>query len=364
MSPRPRRRALSAAGLLLAGAAVLASALPAAAGIPAPSDGGWVVVRRPGAGMYTVPRADRRTSGSGAVTVERVAAGQWYVTIPGVFPGAPNWGHVQVTPMRGALTFCWAAVPFSSGPGTAVIEVRCVDRFDVAVDARFALTYVRHTGVTASTRVFGYALLDAPGASGTPTPFYQATTGGGTVTNTRTAEGSHTLTFGSVPDARYVAITPVAGPAACRVVTWYPSGADTGVQVLCRSAFADVPLDRQVFVFAGASVMSRGFTPLRADQAYLWANQPSAARYQPAAGYRYSTAGRSPLVLRRGTGVYEVRLRGLPPGGAAIVTAYGGGTATCQLGAIPKSTPARVIVRCFTPAGVPANESFTLGWVH
>lgn len=363
MSPRPRRRARSAAGLLLAGLAVLASALPAAAGIPAPSDGAWVVVRRPAA-SYTVPRADRRTSGGGPVTVERVAAGHWYVRIPGVFPGAPNWGHVQVTPMGAALVHCWTAVPTTDGLGTAEIEVRCVDRFDVSVDARFALTYVRHTGVTAVTPVFGYALLDAPGASGTPTPFYQATTGGGTVTNTRTAEGRHILTFGSVADARYVAITPVAGPAACRVVTWYPSGADTGVEILCRSAFADAPLDRQVFVFAGAYAMSRGFTALRADIAYLWANQPTAARYLPASGYRYATAGRSPRILRRGTGVYEVRLRGLPPGGAAIVNAYGEGTATCQLGAIPKSTPARVIVRCFTPSGSPANERFTLGWVR
>lgn len=49
-------------------------------------------------------------------------------------------------------------------------------------------------------------------------------------------------------------------------------------------------------------------------------------------------------------------------GPAAIETAYGTGKARCQLRDIGTTTPVKLTVRCFKPAGAPVDSDFTLAW--
>ena len=61
-------------------------------------------------------------------------------------------------------------------------------------------------------------------------------------------------------------------------------------------------------------------------------------------------------------GVYQVTLKELPGGGAAIVTAFGAGKARCQLGSISTGAPARITVRRNKPNCALVNSDFTLAW--
>jgi len=354
------RRAGGVAGLLLAGLATLASVIPAAAGEPV-GDSAWVVVRRPAAASYTVPRADRRSTGGGPVTVMRAGTGYWRIDLPGIGVIGGNVGHAQATPMGSAPAACWVDSWGGTGSFDHYVTVRCVDLSGASLDTRFAVAWVRDETYDTSLPYVGYAWNHDPSASGTPVSHFQHLSLGGTITVVRSATGRHVFTIPGATETGYVAVGPFMEAAACRVVGWAPASGNTQVDVLCRSLDGTTDVDRGVLLYAsdGAPITGLGRTGT-----YLLAAEPSTERYVPSADHAWSSAGRLPLILRTGRGRYEIRMRDHLPGGAAIVTAYGEGTATCQLAALPRTTPARALVRCFSPAGTTVDAPFTLSWVR
>lgn len=354
----PRARGI--AGLVLAALAVLGSAVPVAAGAST-SDSAWVVVRRPTVASYTVPRADRRTTGTGAVQVLRAATGYWRIELYGIRVIGGNVGHAQVTPIGSVPAFCWVDSWSGFGSSDHAVTVRCVDATGASLDTRFALVWMRDETYDPSLPYVGYAWNHDPSTSGTPVSHFQHLSLGGPITVTRSATGRHVFTIPGAAETGYVAVGPFMEAGACRVVQWAPSGSDTQVEVLCRSIDGTTDVDRGVLLYASDGAPVTGFGR---SGAYLLASEPSAARYVPAAESSWSSEPRLPLILRTARGRYEVRMRGHRPGGAAIVTAYGPGTAMCQLSRLPHDVPARALVRCFSPAGKTVDAPFTMSWVR
>jgi hypothetical protein len=103
---------------------------------------------------------------------------------------------------------------------------------------------------------------------------------------------------------------------------------------------------------------------VRADRAFAFAHQPTAADYSPASSGSYNFWGTS-RVYRDGVGVYRVVFNGLGGrlspgvGGHVQVTAVGPGKAHCEVGAWGGSPNMAVRVHCFTPAGAPVDAKFT-----
>jgi len=96
--------------------------------------------------------------------------------------------------------------------------------------------------------------------------------------------------------------------------------------------------------------------------AYVWANQPFATScYTPSPTYQFNTSGASNAVCRTGTGAYTVNLPNLGgPGGMVHVTAYGGGSESCNVSSWwPSGTTQTVNVLCFSAGGVPVDTYFT-----
>lgn len=106
-----------------------------------------------------------------------------------------------------------------------------------------------------------------------------------------------------------------------------------------------------------------------AQVGYAWANQPSAANYNPDPLYAYNSARGSIGIRRNGVGKYTVRfgrLGGKGKGGGHVqVTAYGGGGATCKVGRWNYKRPDFVVqITCRKADGRHADSHYTVlaGW--
>ncbi len=93
------------------------------------------------------------------------------------------------------------------------------------------------------------------------------------------------------------------------------------------------------------------------DLGYVWADQPTSADYRPSTSYSHNPGGGEIRVTRASTGSYSVRFSGWSgsTGGNAQVTAYSAGKERCQ---VASWGTANVNVRCFNPAGQPADTRF------
>jgi hypothetical protein len=155
------------------------------------------------------------------------------------------------------------------------------------------------------------------------------------------------------------------GNERCTVASWGGSGSTVNINVHCHTpSGAD----------ANTSFVMHYVRRLGYD-AYLWANQPSASQYTPAAEFNYnyssSVSGQNNTVSRESAGNYTARLPYMgSSGGAVQVTAYGATTNYCKVSAwysitTPQTsqtgeTDELVNVLCFNAAGAPADTMFTL----
>lgn len=112
--------------------------------------------------------------------------------------------------------------------------------------------------------------------------------------------------------------------------------------------------------------------------AYVWANRPSAASYDPVSRYAHNSTGGDVRVDRAGPGTYTVTFEGAAPalsgekgrGGVVHAVAYGARSkAICTVArwgpAIwSKSSALFVDVRCFDPAGKPADTRFVANFTN
>ncbi|MBB5867721.1 hypothetical protein F4553_001100 [Allocatelliglobosispora scoriae] len=99
--------------------------------------------------------------------------------------------------------------------------------------------------------------------------------------------------------------------------------------------------------------------------AYLWANQPTTASYDPSTYYSFNSTGAVNHVVRLAVGRYEVQLPNLgAAGGVAHATAYGNTGNTCQIGFWTRSGDTLLMhVNCFAGSAY-ADTVFTAAFVN
>lgn len=98
---------------------------------------------------------------------------------------------------------------------------------------------------------------------------------------------------------------------------------------------------------------------------YASADQPATATYTPDPAYRFNSSGGAVEITRSAVGVYSVRFAGLGRGQSqhdnVQVTGYGGAAASCKTAGW-QSTGGDLVaeVRCFSAAGQPADNRYTI----
>lgn len=94
---------------------------------------------------------------------------------------------------------------------------------------------------------------------------------------------------------------------------------------------------------------------------YAWGNQPNNPDYFPNTGYEHNSAGGPVQIIRKAVGNYRVVFHGMAGvGGVAHASAYGNDHHCTVAGYGPRLGDEIVLVRCFDPAGNPADSRFTV----
>jgi hypothetical protein len=97
------------------------------------------------------------------------------------------------------------------------------------------------------------------------------------------------------------------------------------------------------------------------NRGYVWANQPTAASYLPAAPYQANSSGAVNRITRSGKGNYRVILPNLgAAAGNVQVTAYGSGSEHCKVAYWNSVEGIRV--KCYTATGNPVNTRFDVSF--
>lgn len=97
---------------------------------------------------------------------------------------------------------------------------------------------------------------------------------------------------------------------------------------------------------------------------YVWANRPIASGYySPPEAYQYNSTHAANKVIRTGVGAYEVVLPGLGSTGGNVQVSGYGTDERCKVGSWNRSGADEVVVvRCYSPAAVPADSRFTMSF--
>jgi hypothetical protein len=215
------------------------------------------------------------------------------------------------------------------------------------------------TGSTAQaldTNDFGFAWV--PLGASTPPASWAANTGGGPITIQTLATGQYKVTFGGLggPSGNAQVVAHGTDNTRCKVQSWFQSGADELVNVLCHTG-AGAPINSSFVVRYGRATVSF-------PAAYLWADQPSNPSYTPTSSYSYNSTGGSNTIQRPATGTYTVNLPGLGgANGSVMVTAHGSSSTHCNLlrwGSGPGNRP--IEVRCWDTTGALADSTFSLAF--
>jgi hypothetical protein len=203
----------------------------------------------------------------------------------------------------------------------------------------------------------GFAWVSAAGGV---SPLYAYNSAGGPITATLGPTGSYTVTFsglgGTGGDAQVVAYG--GGNARCKVGSWggaWPG--DLSVNVRCHLPDPAGTAVASAFVVQYA----RKNVTVDGNGAYVWANSPASASYEPSKTYSWNSSEGVNRIDRNGPGDYSVLLPGLGvAGGTFQVTAYGSGAAHCKIQYwFPSGTTQVARVLCFGPGG-PADSTFAL----
>jgi len=217
----------------------------------------------------------------------------------------------------------------------------------------------------------GFVWNSDPSASGTITPdsAYSYNSAGGTVSITHNATGSYTVTFGSLGDAldSNVEVTGYGTSSNfCQSNGWFSSnGTDVSADVLCFTA-AGVAVDNSFTLLYEA----RYTTDPVPDEAFVWADQPTATSYTPSTTYQYdsnATNRTSAITISRfSPGSYSVLMPGFGNKGLSLmVTAYGSTPAHCGVQSWShNANGAFVDVTCTDVSGVLTDSLFNLAYTQ
>ncbi|WP_437486818.1 hypothetical protein WME75_04595 [Sorangium sp. So ce1014] len=151
-----------------------------------------------------------------------------------------------------------------------------------------------------------------------------------------------------------------SGAERCKVDHWNSSGGGVNVYVNCFTAGGAAINTR----FSVAYVRKSGTGS--SDEAYVWANDPTAAAYTPDLTHQFNSSGVNNTIVRQGVGRYAVTLPGQTAvGGTVEVTAYGPDSDHCKVAGWGQSgDDTAVNVRCFDSAGALADGRFTLNFAR
>lgn len=232
-----------------------------------------------------------------------------------------------------------------------------VEAFDgEAFDAEDTL---ESTTQALSATAFGFAWSDQLTGTFNPSSSYDVNTGGGAITVQNTATGRYTVTFAGLggPSGNAQVVAHGNDSTRCKVESWFQSGSNELVNVLCHNPAGALTNSRFVVRYGRTS---GGVGP----SAYLWADQPSTASYTPTSAYSFNSTGGTNTITRAAAGTYTVNLPGLGGfNGNVLVTAHGNSSTHCNVALWGSGAGNRPIeVRCWSTAGVLTDSTFSLAF--
>jgi hypothetical protein len=225
-----------------------------------------------------------------------------------------------------------------------------------------AASHASRATVASAPSVVAYAYGNKPSASSyTPERGFSFNSTGQRIRISRSAPGTYTVHFfglGGFAGQGTVDVTAEGlQPSQCAVVHWQADSTGTVllVRVNCFTV-SGAKLDAPFMAAFTSGGSSTGTTD------YVWANKAGASSYTPSVPFQFNSSGGTNTIKRLGTGQYQVKLPGpIVVGGTVKVTAYGTTANSCQVVEWVDSAPGQnVFVDCFTPAGAPVNNQFTM----
>ncbi len=348
----------------LAATTVTATSRPTAArpGLISSPLWGYVVVRRARSVTYTPAANDRGNVLNGVNSVTWTETGHYEVRLPGL---ANDTSAVALSPLGTVARRCVVQDWFIDG-ADELIDVACFALTGVATDSQFVLTFLVGNTTTSNPTPTGYAysFADQPTTNGgyLPSRKFNSHTGSSNPVN-RVGTGSYQADFNALGSAGgNVQVAAVSNSAMTCQSSWAQVSQQMQANVQCRTAGA-ARVDSQFDVILTNRVGLKGEDGT--NVAYLTADRPTASSYTASAARRFSTAGMAPTITRSAKGVYLVTLRGMPLGGAAVVTPLATAASMCSIASIAQTAlPQRIGVRCFDPTGQPKDTPFSLSYLR
>lgn len=341
-----------------ASASALASVHPDLLGVP----WGYVVARQAHATTtYTPTDLDRGNSAGGINRVLRLGVGKYQVTMPGL-----NYytSAIAVSPLATSARRC-VAINWVGIGSDEYIYVACFKANGVSVDTQFVATFLVSGTATnqASPPGYSFGFADQPHQNGgyQLNRRFNSHSGASNPVN-RQGNGRYQAVFNALGSpGGNVQVTAVSSTAATCQASWVQSNAQMHADVQCRTtgtARVDTPFE--IILTDGMGLKGPGGT----YTGYLTANYPTSKSYTVVAPKSWSSPHVASQINRTAIGAYTVTLKGMRPGGAAVVTPLAFGAAICTIGFIGTTTPQKIGVRCFDPVGHPQDTKFSLSYLR
>lgn len=367
------RRFLVIAAVAAVGATTVA-AMPAQA---APSTGaGFVWANDPTAALYTPSAAYNYNSTDPLDPVNTVArtvdaTGPLYTVR---FPDLGlTGGTVQVTAYGSGSVACQVQ-SWSPLGDDQLVRVRCFDNAGTAVNSRFTVAYTNVENPVNGELGYVWSNNAAPTlhSAYTPSPTYQANSGGGTNTITRSSTGVYSVHMPGLgnPATTHVQVTPYGSePARCVTPGWgyNVAGNAQDATVRCYSLDGD-PADTRFTLTIAAETSILGLknccSPDGHSAAYALVFTPEVnGEFDIWAPREFSTSPfATPVGNRLGLGRYSVSWQPFishGPGNVQV-TAYSGQSTNCKVAYWTNADG--INVNCFDTDGDAVDSSFTLAF--
>jgi hypothetical protein len=301
---------------------------------------------------YTPDASYAYNAGSpSAITATRLGVGQYTMEWDGFDLIGSGGGHVQVTAYGSGNAHCSV-----SYWGPATVAVGCFMPDGTPVDSRYTVLYMRPDGDDDGL-AFAWASEPAS-ASYTPDGSYSYNAAGGAITATRSGTGAYQMSWSGFEDVginggniQVSGYTVGGADVSCGVGGW---GSYTA-SVYCYDSAGD-PVDAY-YTILFLKPPKKNWTQ---EYAFAWANDPTAASYEPQTFYSFNRAGKPIEINRSSVGRYAVTFPSfeyLPGGGNVQVSQYAGGGGYCKIDYWSSNT---VYVECFDAAGAASDEYFTI----
>ena len=352
-------------GLVLALSAVLIAALGVAVPAQAVEAEVWVFLYADQESQTGTYEPSQTSSAPGIkAEVTRTSEGNYDVPIAGAgkYRGVP-----MVTAVGGDGVHCQIR-QFSASDSTESVTVGCY-RGTQFVDSRFTLTFFSSSQPdSGAAGAYGYVYDNRPTLTtyAKPPASYNST-GGRVEIHYDATEAMWTVHFlgeafrNIAGNVQVVSVGTM--PARCAVVQWYPSELGADAQVRCDSPSGPSRPQWTLGYAHNRSIVggTSGFF------GYLQADQPTSPAYTPNTDRNLAPNGLVHTVSRSGPGRYQAQIYGPLKEGVAVHLSVNGDTdAFCNLTHLvvtPDVQPAaRVDLTCFTSAGVPADNWYSLNY--